>query len=109
MFSLFDQPSRSRNGPTRRELLRAGGLSVLGLSATELARLRAAAPATRSAEKRRRNSCVFLFLFGGPSHIDLWDMKPHAPVEVRGAFTPTATAVPGSRICEHLPRLGRIM
>jgi hypothetical protein len=109
MFSLFDQPLRPGNEPTRRELLRAGGLGLLGLSATELARLRAAAPATRSTEKRRRNSCVFLFLFGGPSHIDLWDMKPHAPAEVRGVFTPTATTVPGIRICEHLPRLGRIM
>jgi hypothetical protein len=50
---------------------------------------------------------VFLFLFGGPSHIDLWDMKPHAPAEVRGAFRPQATVVPGIHLCEHLPRLAR--
>jgi hypothetical protein len=50
-----------------------------------------------------------LFLFGGPSQIDLWDMKPAAPEQVRGEFQPTATVVPGIRICEHLPRLGRVM
>src|SRR5438874_6496685 len=109
MFSLFDQRSRPNSEPTRRELLRVGGLSLLGLSASDLARLRATPVPTASTEKRRRNACVFLFLFGGPSHIDLWDMKPLAPAEVRGVFTPTATTVPGIRICEHLPRLGRVM
>ncbi|HKI33520.1 MAG TPA: DUF1501 domain-containing protein [Gemmataceae bacterium] len=102
MFSLH-------TGPTRRELLRAGALSLLGLTATDLARLRSAPAPSPTAEKRRRNACVFLFLFGGPSHIDLWDMKPAAPEQVRGQFTPTATAVPSIRVCEHLPRLGRVM
>jgi hypothetical protein len=102
MFSLHA-------GPTRRELLRAGALSLLGLTTADLARVRAAAAPSPAAEKRRRNSCVFLFLFGGPSHIDLWDMKPDAPEQVRGIFTPTATGVPGIRVCEHLPRLGRVM
>jgi hypothetical protein len=60
-------------------------------------------------EKRRRNACVFLFLFGGPSHIDLWDMKPQAPAEVRGEFRPIATNVPGIPVCEHLPRFARVM
>lgn len=101
MFSLHA-------GPTRRELLRAGALSLLGLTATDLARLRAAPASSPGAEKRRRNSCVFLFLFGGPSHIDLWDMKPDAPEQVRGEFRPSATNVPGIRVCEHLPRLARV-
>jgi hypothetical protein len=52
---------------------------------------------------------VFLFLFGGPSHIDLWDMKPGAPAEVRGEFSPIATKVPGIQVCEHLPRLAQVM
>src|SRR5439155_1551061 len=102
MFSLHA-------GPTRRELLHAGALSLLGLSATDLARLRAAPASSAIVERRRRNACVFLFLFGGPSHIDLWDMKPAAPPEVRGEFKPTATRVPGIRVCEHLPLLGRAM
>jgi hypothetical protein len=80
------------------------GLAPLGLSLGDLARLRA----TPSTGRKRRNSCVFLFLFGGPSHIDLWDMKPDAPDQVRGEFKPTNTRVPGIQVCEHLPGFGRI-
>jgi hypothetical protein len=76
-----------------------------GLTLPVLARLRAASPDSR----RRRNRCIFLFLFGGPSHIDLWDMKPDAPDLVRGEFKPAATNVPGIRICDQLPRFARIM
>jgi hypothetical protein len=94
---------------TRRELLRLGGLGLIGLGAAELARLRAEPAADPAARKRQRNSCVFLFLFGGPSQFDLWDMKPAAPVEVRGEFTPTATRVPGIHICEHLPGLAKVL
>src|SRR5205085_12032215 len=61
------------------------------------------------AKKRRGNSCVFFFLFGGPSQIDLWDMKPAAPAEVRGTFRPAATRAPGVRVCEHLPKLAGVM
>src|SRR5947209_1442282 len=93
MASLVDRVSR-------REWLRIGALSALGLTLPDLNRLRA-----QSAGKRRAHSCVFLFLFGGPSQIDLWDMKPDAPAEVRGLFRPVATRVPGIRVCEHLPRL----
>ncbi len=100
MFSIFHEG----RGIHRRELLRVGGLSLLGLNALDLARLR-----TQAADSpaRRSNACVFLFLFGGPSHIDLWDMKPGAPVEVCGEFKPQATAVPGIHLCEHLPLLAR--
>ena len=95
---------------SRREFLVSTGLGWLGLTPAALHRLRAAAPATSpGVERRRRNSCVFLFLFGGPSHIDLWDMKPDAPAEVRGEFRPVATAVPGVHVCEHLPRFARVL
>src|SRR5947209_17449036 len=109
MFSLQDQPTRFLDGRTRREFLRAGGLNLLGLTLADLARLRASAADSPAAAKRRRNSCVFLFLFGGPSQIDLWDMKPDAPEQIRGEFKPVATKVPGIRVCEHLPHLARIM
>ena len=89
----------------RRELLRIGGLSLLGLSAVELQQLRAQQPAT----PQRAKSCVFLFLFGGPSQVDLWDMKPSAPPEIRGEFKPATTKVPGIQICEHLPLLAQQM
>lgn len=101
----FEQPLRLLDGLTRRELLRVGGLGLLGLTVPELASLRARGPAAN----KRANACVFLFLFGGPSHIDLWDMKPAAPAEVRGEFRPTATRVPGIHVCEHLPRLAQHM
>ena len=97
--------AKSQHALPRREALRVGGLSLLGLGADRLAGLRAAAP-NRIQQAR---SCVFVFLFGGPSQIDLWDMKPAAPVEIRGDFKPVSTRVPGIQICEHLPRLAEQM
>jgi hypothetical protein len=103
-----DESRPGRRGVTRRELLRIGGLSALGLTVGDLARLQAAAgPGKRSTD--RPTSCVFIFLFGGPSHIDLWDMKPEAPLEIRGEFKPIDTAVPGIQLCEHLPLLAQRM
>ena len=89
----------------RRQLLHVGGMSMLGVNAMALERLRGEAPGA----SQRANSCIFIFLFGGPSQIDLWDMKPDAPVEIRGDFTPTSTAVPGIHVCEHLPLIGQQM
>lgn len=93
----------------RRDWLNIAGLGVLGLSVAELSRLRAQTAAAAPAARHKGNSCIFLFLFGGPSHIDLWDMKPQAPAEIRGEFRPISTNVPGIEICEHLPRLARTM
>lgn len=104
MISIMaDSAVPDRQGISRRELLRAGALSLLGLTTADLDRLRAAAPPPQ--DRRRAKACVFVFLFGGPSHIDLWDMKPAAPAEVRGEFRPAATRVPGLQLCEHLPLL----
>ncbi len=94
---------------TRRELLRIGGLSLFGITQTEVARWKAQAVPQAVGTKRQKNSCVFLFLFGGPSHIDLWDMKPNAPLEIRGEFKPQSTRVPGIQICDRLPRLAQVM
>lgn len=79
---------------TRREWLRLGALAPLGLGLPRL---------LSAAEPPRARSCLLIFLEGGPSHIDLWDMKPEAPAEVRGAFKPIATRIPGVHVCEHLP------
>ena len=54
-------------------------------------------------------SCILIFYYGGPSHLDTFDMKPHAPAEVRGEFQPIATSVPGLQIGEHLPHTARVM
>ncbi len=102
---------RSNSSPavSRRRCLQVGCLSTLGLSAAELIALRASAGEKSPATKHQPNSCVFIFLFGGPSHIDLWDMKPSAPAEIRGEFDPIQTNVPGINLCEHLPRLASQM
>ena len=55
----------------------------------------------------RAKSCILFFMEGGPSQIDLWDMKPSAPQNVRGPYRPIATSLPGMQLCEHLPLLAR--
>jgi hypothetical protein len=86
------------DGLSRRELLRVGGLSALGLSLPQLL----AAP-----RQGRAKSCIVLFLMGGPPQHSTWDPKPDAPPEVRGEFGPIATNVPGVRIASLLPRLAK--
>ena len=104
--------------PNRREILRAGGLGLLGLSLPDLLRGRAAGgqgaalaakPAgdTSSNGFGRAKSCILLFMWGGPAHQDTWDLKPDAPAEIRGEFKPIATRVPGIQICEHFPQLAQ--
>lgn len=89
---------------SRRQLLKTAALSgLLGLGVNRS--MRAAADSVQCTE----TSCVFVFLFGGQSHLDLWDMKPAAPREVRGEFYPISTSVPGIQICEHLPELAQQM
>lgn len=56
----------------------------------------------------RADACIIIFLNGGPSHLDMWDMKPDAPAEVRGEFKPIPSSMPGVPLSEHLPRLGRL-
>ena len=90
---------------SRRQMLQAGSLGYLGLN---LAALLHAAQA-RAATAQQAKSCILLFYYGGPSHLDTWDMKPGAPAEVRGEFQPIATRVPGVRICEHLPRCAAVL
>ena len=88
----------------RRHFLGATGLAGLGLG------LRGGpAGAAPSAPVRPIRSCILVFFYGGPSHLDTLDPKPDAPAEVRGAYRAIATPVPGVRVCEHLPRLARLM
>lgn len=95
----------------RRRLLQLGGLGCLGMSLPVLFQARAAAAARPPARRpqARIKSCIVIFYYGGPSHLDTFDMKPDAPAEVRGEFQSIATSVPGLRICEHLPHTSRIM
>lgn len=94
---------------SRRELLRIGGLRLQGLSLSRLLLLRSASAGNHLAGSQDRRSCVFIFLFGGPSQLDMWDMKPQASREIRGEFQPIATSAPGVQVCEHLPLLAGAM
>jgi hypothetical protein len=96
-----------RESLSRRALLRIGGLGALGLNLPGLLRAEAALPARRSGSPIR--SCILVFYYGGPSHLDTWDMKPNAPREIRGEFRSIATNVPGRRVSEHLPQCARVM
>jgi hypothetical protein len=92
---------RTSHDSSRREALRAGAIGLLGLGMADVSALRAAAGETRP----RARSVIFVFLTGGLSHLDSFDLKPDAPDTVRGEFRPTATRTPGVQVCEHLPLL----
>ena len=96
---------------TRRELLRVGGLSLFGgLGGFNVPRLLQAAGAGQARPENGSAKSVIMFnLLGGPSHMDMFDMKPAAPPEVRGEFSPINSSLPGLQICEHLPRTAKIM
>lgn len=95
------------DGLTRRELLRAGAIGLGGVTLPGLLRLQeaTATPARNARSKAKARSVILLFLSGGPSHLDMWDLKPQAPEEIRGTFRPIATRVPGIQISEHMPRM----
>jgi hypothetical protein len=92
----------------RRTFLQIGSAGLLGLTLPNLLRQEAQGE-SRPASSRRARGVILVYLDGGPSTIDMWDMKPEAQAEIRGEFRPAATAVPGVRICEHLPKLARVM
>lgn len=93
-------------GVSRRDLLKVGSLSVLGLSLPELFRMPQAAAATKNTPPAK--SCILLFLNGGPSHLDTWDPKPNASSEYRGEFSAISTNVAGIQVSEHLPRMAHV-
>lgn len=91
---------------SRRIAMQAGSVGLLGLGMNHLAELRAAnAPQGAGPSFGRAKSCIYIFLSGGLAQHESFDLKPQAPAEIRGEFSPIATATPGIDICEHLPRL----
>jgi uncharacterized protein (DUF1501 family) len=105
MLSLHAPGARLCDGLSRREILRAGGLGAIGLALPDLLAQQGAAAPSRSGAAR---SCIVLFLMGGPPQHSTWDPKPDAPQEVRGAYRPIATNVPGVYISELFPRMARL-
>jgi hypothetical protein len=85
-------------------MLQVGGIGLLGLGLPRLLHAQA-----KTASRPGADACILVFLDGGPSHLDMWDMKPAAPAEIRGEFKSIATSLPGVQLCNHLPRLARLM
>ena len=90
---------------SRRHALKVGGLGLLGLNMAQVVR----AAEARPGKPARAKSVIFLYQFGGPSHLDMFDLKPDAPEAIRGPHKPIATSVPGLEICDQLPRLAQMM
>jgi hypothetical protein len=93
-------------GLSRREFLTVGGLSALGLTLPAFLRLRQQAAASEPVPARTVN-CILLWMQGGPSHLDTFDPKPNAPLEIRGEFGTVPTRTPGVRLSEHLPLIAQ--
>jgi hypothetical protein len=113
MLSILGSPKRLCSGWTRREMIRAGGLSLLGISLADYLRHRQ--PAAQAREPRLRESfgrakaCILLYLYGAPSQLETFDMKPDTPVEIRGELKPIRSRLPGLDVCELLPNAARVM
>ena len=97
------------SGPiTRRGFLEAGSLLTGSLGVCDILRGRAAAAGTSSASRHEDTAVILIWLLGGPSHMETYDLKPDAPAEYRGALNPIATNVPGIELCEMLPHHARV-
>jgi hypothetical protein len=105
MLEFIGRPTRTCDGVSRRTFLRVGALGIAGLTLPNLLRWRAQA----GQAGRSRKSVIMIWQAGGPSHIDMYDLKPSAPAEVRGEFKPIATNVTGIQIGEHLPCHSKVM
>lgn len=109
MLHILGQSSNGYcDGHSRRQFLKIGGLALGGLSLPQILRAEEAAPATRG-KKLSHKAIIMIYLSGGPSHQDMYDLKMEAPVEIRGSFRPIQTNVPGIEICEHMPLLAKMM
>src|SRR5213594_891941 len=94
-------------GPiSRRSFLEIGSLTICGLGFSDLLRLRA--EAKEAAKTQQDTSVIFIWLPGGPPHMETYDLKPDAPAEYRGEFRPIRTRVAGIDVCEHLPMHARV-
>ena len=105
---LGQQPAAYCDGHSRRHFLEIGGLAMGGLGLPQVLRAQAATGPSRSS-RRSHKAVIMIYLSGGPSHQDMYDLKMNAPAEIRGSFRPIPTNVPGIEICEHMPRLARMM
>ncbi len=107
MFSLQGAAQSFCDGISRRNFLKIGAFGA-SLTLADMLRARVQANPTSAPAASTSKSAIMIYLPGGPSHMDMYDLKPEAPVEYRGEFRPIATNVPGVQICEHMPRQARM-
>lgn len=104
MWTIGQADQRTCQGISRRGFLQVGMLGAMGLSLPQVL----AAQERNSQAGKRQRAVILLWLWGGPAHIDTFDMKPDAPLEYRGPFRPISTNVPGIQVCEYLPLLSKM-
>src|SRR5690349_4820296 len=114
MLSIPGLSGATCDGVSRRELLRVGGAGLLGLSLANLLQFEAlgqTAPANvaKRAGFGSAKNFIFIFLQGGPSHLDIWDPKPDAPEDIRGDFKTIDTKIPGVKLTEVMPNLAKVL
>src|SRR5260221_830681 len=104
MLTIYGNKSRFCDGISRRNFLKVGSLALGGLTLSQLLRAEA-----QSGIRKSHKAVIMIFLPGGPSHQDMFDLKMDAPSEIRGEFRPINTNVSGIQICEHLPKIAQLM
>lgn len=113
MLRILGSPKTLCNGTSRREFLWAGGLGLFGVGLSDYLRLSALQAATEKTVTAKSfgkaKSCILLFLYGSPSQLEIADMKPDAPLEIRGEMKPIRSSLPGCDVCEYLPHMARVM
>ena len=106
MLTIWGSKERFCDGINRRNFLKIGAFGA-GLTLAEMLRLRSLASAAGGTSTSQK-AAIMIYLPGGPSHLDMYDLKPNAPVEYRGEFRPINTNVPGCQICQHMPLQARM-
>jgi hypothetical protein len=116
MLVIPGAPRQDCDGVTRRDLLRVGGSGVLGITLGQLLGLQKASAADATGGESGNNrgfgkakSVIFVYLQGGPSHLDLWDPKDNVPDKVKSVFKPVSTKIPGTQVTELLPKIGNVL
>src|SRR5215468_2555900 len=101
MLRILGSPKHFCDGLTRRDMLLAGGLGLCGLGLADLLRAEEAPRPPRAARSfGKARACILLFLYGSPSQLETFDMKPQAPAEIRGELKPISSTIPGMPVCE---------
>src|SRR3954471_3527681 len=109
MLRVLGSDKRFCDGISRRDALWAGGLSLFGLTLGDYLRAKEPAATPQAAGFGKAKNCILLYLYGSPSQLELADMKPDAPLEIRGELGPIRSTLPGCDVCELFPHMSRVM